>query len=123
MRPGFLDLLPLSGEISSDRPYSWLDCQSSGECVSLERDDQQVLRLAYDFELTGIRRLLSRESLRNVVCRPVAQLDSRYLASPGVSLPSQVCMAFECRWRRRFGRRRVASVAQAHRTNQANSSS
>ena len=65
MRPGFPDLLPLSGEISSDRPYSWLDCQSSDECVSLERDDQQVLRLAYDFELTGIRRFLSRESLRN----------------------------------------------------------
>ncbi len=64
MRPGFPDLLPLSGEISSDRPYSWLDCQSSGECVSLERDDQQVLRLAYNFELTGIRRFLSRESLR-----------------------------------------------------------
>lgn len=66
MRPGFTDLLPLSGEISSDRPYSWLDCQSSDECVSLERDDQQVLRLAYNFELTGIRRFLSRESLRNV---------------------------------------------------------
>jgi len=65
MRPGFLDLLPLSGEISSDRPYSWLECQSSGECVSLERDDQQVSRLAYNFELTGIRRFLSRDSLRN----------------------------------------------------------
>ncbi len=65
MTPSFPDLLPLSGEISSDRPSSWLECQSSGECVSLERDDRQVLRLAYDFELTGIRRFLSRESLRN----------------------------------------------------------
>ena len=68
MRPGFPDLLPLSGEISSDRPYSWLECQSSGECVSLERDDQQVLRLAYNVTI----------ALANAAVTEILKVATRY---------------------------------------------